>query len=67
MAKVVVKILGNSELKEEEANTIGELKQKLGLTTHAASINGEPADNDSFLTDDSLVSFSQAVKGGQPS
>lgn len=65
MAKVVVKILGNSDLKEATAETIGELKQQLGLLTHAASINGEPADNDSFLSDDSLVTFSQAVKGGQ--
>ena len=64
MARVVVKILGQNDLKEESAETIGELKTKLGLGTHAASINGEPADNDSFLSDDSLVTFSQAVKGG---
>lgn len=64
MARVVVKILGQSDLTEATASTIGDLKSQLGLETHAASINGQPADNNSILSDDSLVTFSKAVKGG---
>ena len=64
MAKVAAKVFGGS-LKEVEANTVRDAFNALGLSgNYTASINGEPADMDDHLSDESFVSFAASVKGG---
>lgn len=65
MAKVIVKIQGSNEPKELEASTISALKSTLGLENYTATVNGEPASNDTELSDYNVVHFSEAVKGGK--
>lgn len=63
MAKVVVKLLGG-QLQEQEARTVGGLKQALNVPTYAASVNGDPANDSYELQDHEFVTLSPAVKGG---
>lgn len=63
MANVIVKVLGSSP-KDADAETVGELKEELGLESYSASVNGSPADNDQELSDGQLVTFAPSVKGG---
>lgn len=64
MAKVVVKILGNSNIQEYEAGSVGCLKGQLGLSSHSANVNGSSQGDDFELADGQLVTFAPAVKGG---
>lgn len=63
MANVVVKVTGQNP-KDCTAETVGELKRTLGLTTYSASVNGEPANDEDYLENDWLVTLSPAIKGG---
>lgn len=63
MSKVIVKVLGGS-LQELEASTVGEIKEKLELSSHSAAVNGEPASDDASLSDGQLITLSPSVKGG---
>lgn len=64
MASVVASAVGGSP-QRLEADTVGEAKELLGLaSTYTAAVNGEPADDDSSLSDEDFVSFAPAVKGG---
>jgi hypothetical protein len=65
MAKVFVKVLGNDDRSTQDAETVGELKTQLNLSSYSATVNGSPADNSQELQDDQLVMFAPAVKGGQ--
>ena len=62
MAKVATKVIGG-QLKEMQADTVGELAALLGVTKHQASVNGEPQNNDYELSDDEYVTFAEKVKG----
>jgi hypothetical protein len=62
MAKVQVQIPGGS-IQQREADTVGELAEQLSVTSHQASVNGEPADMDQDLEDYQFVSFAPKVKG----
>ena len=64
MALIKVKILGNPEVKEYDANTVGELKKQLGLEGYQASVNGTAQGDDFSPESASLVTFAKAVKGG---
>lgn len=46
-----------------EASTVGELKQKMGLPTYSASVNGEPMQDHEPLEDNQFVSLAPQVKG----
>ena len=63
MASVIVKVQG-AQPKEEQAETLGELKRKLGMGTFQATINGDPENDDSYqLEDYQVVTLTEKVKG----
>lgn len=64
MAQITVKVSGGN-VKEMEAETIGEVKETMGLPNHVATINGEPASDEDELEDFNFVVLSTAVKGGR--
>jgi hypothetical protein len=63
MAKVIVKVLGSAP-REIDADSVGELKSELGLDSYSASVNGDPADSSTELSEGQLVTFAPSVKGG---
>lgn len=63
MAKVFVKVVGGQRT-TAEASTIEELKEELELENYTATINGEEASDDDELSNDDIVAFAKAVKGG---
>lgn len=63
MAKVTVCVLGGQP-QNIIANTVGDVKRKLGLENHTASVNGSPKGNDQELTDYQYISLAPSVKGG---
>lgn len=63
MANIVASVLGGNP-KRMDVDTVGEAKEELNLTNYTASVNGEPADDDTELTDEDFVSFAPSVKGG---
>jgi hypothetical protein len=63
MAKVQVQVLGG-DIKQIEAATVAEAKQQMGVPSHTATVNGEPATDSTELEDYQFVSLSPAVKGG---
>ncbi len=62
MAKVTVQVAGGSP-QVREVGTVGDLKSQMSLSNHAATVNGEPADNSRRLTDYEFVTLAPAVKG----
>lgn len=60
---VTVKVLGG-DTKVIEAQTVREAKQKLGVPSHTASVNGQPARDEDELAEYSFVTLAPAVKGG---
>lgn len=63
MASVTVKVTGGN-VQEMEADTVGDVKARLNLQAYTATVNGEPADDDTDLEDYNFVTLSTAVKGG---
>jgi len=58
-------VLGGQVKTELQADTVGELMDKMDLAgQYAATINGRPGDRDTRLTDYNFVTFAPAVKGG---
>ena len=64
MAIVSVKILGNTEVKSHDVETIAQLKAELGLADYKGSVNGDPQDDSFSLSSGDLVTFAESVKGG---
>jgi len=64
MANVIVKILGQNDVSQKTASSVGSLKSDLGLENYSASVNGTPQTDDFTLSDNELVTFAQSVKGG---
>lgn len=62
MAKVTVQVAGGQP-QQKEAITIAGLKEQMSLPNHAATVNGEPADNSYELSDYEFVTLAAAVKG----
>ena len=62
MAKVIAKVIGG-QVAEYEADTVGELAEKLGVGSYQGSINGDPADHDTDLNDHEVIMFAPRVKG----
>jgi hypothetical protein len=67
MASVVASVVGG-EPTRVEANDVAEAKKALGLPgNYTATVNGEPADDDTVLGDEDFVSLAPSVKGGSRS
>jgi hypothetical protein len=62
MAKVQVQAVGGS-IQSKEADTVGELKAAMELTSYQATVNGEPEGDDYELSDYEFVSLAPKVKG----
>lgn len=63
--KITAQVLGGQPKTFDGVDTIEDLKKKLTLGDgYAASVNGEPADDDYELNDYEFVSLAPAVKGG---
>ena len=61
---VMAKALGG-QAQEVQATTVIEAQKALGLEgNYTATIDGEPASDDSPLNDNDIVIFTKAVKGG---
>jgi hypothetical protein len=64
MAKVTAQVLGGEVKVLEDVDTVGEVKDLMGVSSHTATVNGEPAEDDDALMDFEFVSLSPSVKGG---
>lgn len=62
MAKVQTQVVGGS-IQQKEADTVGELKEMLGVGSYQATVNGEPQDDDYELADYEFVAFATKTKG----
>jgi hypothetical protein len=62
MAKVNVQVTGGS-IKQVECDTVGQVKEMLDAASYTATVNGEPASNDTELNDYEFVALAPAVKG----
>lgn len=63
-SKITVQVLGGSPQVIDGPSTIADVKRKLNLSNHTASVNGDPADDSHELDDYSFVTLSPSVKGG---
>jgi hypothetical protein len=63
MAKVQAQVIGG-DIKQITADTVAEVKTKMGAAGYTASVNGEPQDDGYELADYEFVSLAPAVKGG---
>ena len=61
---ITAQVLGGTPQSGIEANTVGDVKSKLGVPNHSASVNGQPASDSTVLSSYQFVSLSPAVKGG---
>lgn len=66
MASVIGCVLGGTPKRVDNVSNVAQVKDKLGLGTgkFAVTVNGESADEGDSVSDDQLVSFAPAVKGG---
>lgn len=64
--KIVTQVLGAGPQTFDNLDTVKDARKKLGLASgYAATVNGEPADDDQELEDYEQVMFAPAVKGGK--
>lgn len=61
--KITAQAVGGQPKTFDNIQTVGELKEEMGLPTYQASVNGEPADDDQELNDYEFVSLAPKVKG----
>lgn len=61
--KVTVQVIGATPQILDGVCTVKDVKEKLGLGSYAAKVNGSPARDDDRLNDYAFVSLSEAVKG----
>ena len=64
MTSIIACVLGGDPIRMEGLATVGKVREELGLENHAATVNGDPQDDDFELSDEDFVSFAPAVKGG---
>lgn len=65
MASVHAAVVGGEPQRVKDVETVGDVRARLELAnTYTATVNGEPADDDTYLESEQFVSFAQAVKGG---
>jgi hypothetical protein len=62
MATVTAAVLGGNTL-EKQAETIGELKSLMNVSTYTAKINGEIVPDDYHLSNGEVVVFTYNAKG----
>jgi sulfur carrier protein ThiS len=63
MPQVSAKVMGGA-LQLINAETVGDLKAKLGVQNHVANLNGDTVSDDQDLNEGDFVTFAPAVKGG---
>jgi len=63
MAKVQAQVLGGEIKSLADVGTVGDVKDRLQVTNHTATVNGEPVEDSYELSDYEFVSMSPAVKG----
>lgn len=62
---ITARVLGGGPQILEDVETVGDARKKLKLEKgYAATVNGEPAEDDQELEDYEQVCFAPAVKGG---
>jgi len=64
MAKVTAQVLGGDPKLLEDVRTVADVKSRLQVPSHTATVNGETADDNYQLSDYEFVTLSPAVKGG---
>ena len=65
MAKVQAQVLGGGIQEVDSVRTVGDVKTRLGVPNHAATVNGNSVRDSYGLSDYEFVSLSPAVKGGK--
>jgi hypothetical protein len=61
--KVTAQVFGGEAKVLDGVSTISEIKQKLAVPNHTATINGEAATDSDEVSDYDFVSLAPAVKG----
>jgi hypothetical protein len=61
---IIAQVLGGDRKILDDVTTVGQVKEKMGVPTYTATVNGQPADNSTVLAEGNIVTLSQAVKGG---
>jgi len=60
--EVFAQVIGG-EIKKVSLGTVGDVKRELNVPNHTATVNGEPAENSTRLSNRDFVSLAPAVKG----
>ncbi len=64
MATIIAQVVGGKAQPQTDVQTVGEVRQKLGLAAnYSASVNGEPSEDSETLEDGMFLTFAPAVKG----
>lgn len=63
-ANVVVQVSGGSKQVLDGVSTVGDVKQRLGLSGYTAMVNGNPTQDCTQLQDGNYVTLAQPIKGG---
>jgi len=61
--KVTGQVFGGDPKVFDDVGTVGELKKKMNVPSHTASVNGENASDTQALADFDFVTLAPAVKG----
>lgn len=64
--KITAKVVGGAPQDFDDVETVGDVRKRLKLDKgYAATVNGEPEDDNYELNDYEYVTFAPAVKGGR--
>jgi len=61
--KITAQVMGGQPKVFDDVETVKDIKAKLGVSNHTATVNGEPASDDQELSDYEFVTLAPAVKG----
>lgn len=66
MNTIHAQVVGGHRREIQGAETVGDVRQKMGLdTSYASTLNGSSANDSVQLQDGDFVSFAKSVKGGK--
>lgn len=63
--KVNCQVIGGTPITHDDVDTVRDAARRMNAEGYQASVNGEPAGQDTRLQDFDYVSFAPAVKGGR--
>lgn len=63
--RVTAVVLGGTPRVLDNVETVADVKEMMNVPGYQATVNGDTADDNTFLEDFSYVSLSAAVKGGR--